>query len=50
MELLTVKQAAEATGLNRQSIYRMCREKRIPHIRMGSRYFIDLKKLEKGRI
>lgn len=48
-KLLTVKETAEVTGLNQQSIYRMCREKRIPHIKMGSRLLIDIKKLERGR-
>ena len=41
MKMLTLKQAAAATGLSYYSLRRMCLEGRISYIRSGCKYYIN---------
>lgn len=46
MERLTVKEAAEYLGVSRDSIYKMVREKQIPHFRIRSTILFSQKAID----
>lgn len=41
-ELLSVKEFSKATGMAQASIYRLVREKKIKHVRVGQRIFLSV--------
>jgi excisionase family DNA binding protein len=44
-KMLTIQQAAAATGMSYHAIWQLCRENKIVHIRVGSKYLINEAKL-----
>lgn len=43
---MTVKEAAEYLGLSNDTIYKLCREKGIAHLRVGSRILFKRERLD----
>ena len=41
----SIKQACSETGLSQSFLRRGCRDGTVPHIRVGSKYFIDVPEL-----
>ena len=46
--MITAAELAKLTGLNVRSIYRMAREGRIPHYRVGNRIYFEMGELQDG--
>lgn len=43
--MASIKEAAEATGMSYSCIRKLCLQNKIIHIRIGSRYLINMRKL-----
>lgn len=43
--LMSPKQFSELTGLNRETVYRLCNRGEIPAVKIGKRWFIDRKEV-----
>jgi excisionase family DNA binding protein len=45
--MLLVEELCEKLGIQRSTVWKWCRQKKVPHIRIGKRYYFDEKELEK---
>lgn len=43
---LTVAEAAEYIGISKDTAYMLCRERRLPHVRVGSRILLKKNKID----
>ena len=44
-EMVTIKTAAERTGLSYDFLWKLCRQGKIVHIKAGSKYYINFGRL-----
>lgn len=47
---ITIKEAAERYKVSEGRLYIMCKERRVPHVRIGGRIRIDTMKLKRDAI
>ena len=45
---VSTRKASELTGVSAQLLYKLCKEGKIPHIRLGNKFLFDVEQLREA--